>query len=181
MSPLFLCFRLVSAASVGVQPATELRHVQRHRHEQHVSSALRACLPAASMTRPSLRAACAADARHPPASRPACRPSSHAFLSTRQLAYAFNQPLSFVTSSVTNMEFMFTVRSARAVPAASTVRSCQQPPQLGHPSACAAAAQRPRASHPLFLCLPLDSAERVGVQPAAELRHVQRHKHGRHV
>eukprot|EP00964_Phaeocystis_antarctica_P155727 scaffold125028_cov42-Phaeocystis_antarctica.AAC.1 len=29
----------------------------------------------------------------------------------------------------------------------------------------------------LFLCLPLDSAERASVQPAAEPRHVQRHEH----
>ena len=35
-------------------------------------------------------------------------------LSTRQNAYAFNQPLSFDTSSVTTMESMFRVRSARA-------------------------------------------------------------------
>ena len=36
-------------------------------------------------------------------------------LSTRQLAYGFNQPLSFDTSKVTNMYRMFRVRSARAL------------------------------------------------------------------
>ena len=35
--------------------------------------------------------------------------------STRQFASAFNQPLSFDTSSVTNMYRMFRVRSARAL------------------------------------------------------------------
>jgi len=36
-------------------------------------------------------------------------------LSTRQLAWAFNQPLSFDTSKVTTMFSMFQVRSARAL------------------------------------------------------------------
>ena len=35
--------------------------------------------------------------------------------STRQYAHAFNQPLSFDTSKVTNMEDMLHVRSARAL------------------------------------------------------------------
>ena len=35
--------------------------------------------------------------------------------STLQHAYAFNQPLSFDTSKVTNMVAMFDVRSARAL------------------------------------------------------------------
>jgi hypothetical protein len=35
--------------------------------------------------------------------------------STRQHAYAFNQPLSFDTSKVTDIGGMFTVRSARAL------------------------------------------------------------------
>ena len=36
-------------------------------------------------------------------------------LSTRQNVQAFNQPLSFDTSSVTTMRYMFQVRSARAL------------------------------------------------------------------
>jgi hypothetical protein len=35
--------------------------------------------------------------------------------STRQEAYAFNQPLSIDTSKVTTMDRMFNVRSARAL------------------------------------------------------------------
>jgi hypothetical protein len=50
----------------------------------------------------------------PPASRLApLPPASHALPSTRQRASAFNQPLSFDTSSVTTMLGMFQVRSPR--------------------------------------------------------------------
>jgi hypothetical protein len=38
-----------------------------------------------------------------------------------------------------------------------------------------------RTSPPRIACPPFDSAARVGLQPAAELRHLQRHDHGRHV
>ena len=52
----------------------------------------------------------------PPTFRPRISPrTSYAPLSTRQLAEAFNQPLSFDTSSVTTMEWMFFVRPARAL------------------------------------------------------------------
>ena len=37
-------------------------------------------------------------------------PSQHASLCTRQGASAFNQPLTFDTSSVTSMRYMFAVR-----------------------------------------------------------------------
>ena len=54
---------------------------------------------------------------HAPSRLPArtSRPASHALLSTRQGATTFNQPLSFDTSSVTDMHHMFYVRSARAL------------------------------------------------------------------
>ena len=42
-------------------------------------------------------------------------PTSHARLSTRQRASAFNQPLSLDTSKVKTMYGMFYVRSARAL------------------------------------------------------------------
>jgi len=60
-----------------------------------------------------VHAASATTAPYPPASRPAPRPALHALLSTRQFASAFNQPLSWDTSMVTNMHQMFYVRSAR--------------------------------------------------------------------
>ena len=60
-------------------------------------------------------AACVAATQRSHASRAAPLPSSHARLSTRQRASAFNQSLSFDTSKVTTMRTMFYVRSARAL------------------------------------------------------------------
>ena len=63
-----------------------------------------------------MHAACRA-ATHPQALPPPglhlSPPASHALPSTRQVASAFNQPLSFDTSSVTTMSNMFFVRSLR--------------------------------------------------------------------
>ena len=62
--------------------------------------------------------ACRLRRRHPaPSHLPGRvpRPTLHARLSTRQRADAFNQPLSFDTSKVTDMRRMFYVRSARAL------------------------------------------------------------------
>ena len=42
-SPCSVCPPFKLAECVGVQPAAESRHVQRHRHERHVSGALRPC------------------------------------------------------------------------------------------------------------------------------------------
>ena len=53
----------------------------------------------------------------PPAtpSSPDLKPHPTTLLSTRQFARAFNQLLSFDTSSVTDMSLMFYVRSAHAL------------------------------------------------------------------
>ena len=59
----------------------------------------------------------------PHASRAAPLPTKHARLSTRQHASAFNQPLSFDTSKVTNMRLMFGVRSACALGPTALSRS----------------------------------------------------------
>jgi len=73
-------------------------------------------------------------------------------LPTRQSASAFNQPLSWDTSSVTDMRYMFQVRFARAP--ASSLHSWV----LCLHAACAAAAPTPSRLHarlsPLFLCFP---------------------------
>eukprot|EP00964_Phaeocystis_antarctica_P150810 scaffold118301_cov60-Phaeocystis_antarctica.AAC.1 len=73
----------------GVQPDAEFRHVQRHTNDADVSCALYALHPASRLA-PRLAL---------------CGP-----LSTRQDAYAFNQPLSLSTSKVTHMWAMFYVR-----------------------------------------------------------------------
>ena len=98
-------------------------------------------------------------------------PSQHASLWTRQNADAFNQPLSLDTSKVTDMQYMFQVR-LRACP----ILHLDGP----HTLTCAlqASAPPPSLHVALFPRLPLDSAVGDGVQPAAEFRHVQRHKHG---
>ena len=114
----------------------------------------------------------------PPASRAASRPASHAFLPTWQDASAFNQPLSFDTSSVTDMTGMFAVRSTRALaPSLQLYFSWAFPVH----AACAAATSRnprlPAHTSSRIACPPSDLAGRVGVQPAPELRHLQPHEH----
>jgi len=102
-----------------------------------------------------------------------------ALISTRQGASSFNQPLSFDTSSVTDMSWMFYVRSPRvpwppAFSRAFPVHTPLAPPPLH-------AASRPAPPRPASHTPAFDSAARYGFQPAAELRHIQRHGHGLHV
>ena len=114
------------AGRVGVQPVAQLRHVQRHGHGLHVLRALRACpSPLSLHSRALIPCMLLVRCRRPTSSRPrpTPRPASHALLSTRQVASAFNQPLSFDTSSVATMYRMFLVRSAHT--------SAPQPSQPG--------------------------------------------------
>ena len=73
----------------------------------------RALAPTALSRALPVHAACVAATQRPHASRAAPLPASHACLPTRQYASVFNQPLSFDTSKVTDMGYMFQVRSAR--------------------------------------------------------------------
>ena len=163
-----------SAGRVGVQPAAELRHLQRHGHGLHV---LRALLPVPcpqSAVESLLHAACAAVVRRLPgrtSPRTVCPP-----FDSRQYASAFNQPLSFDTSSVTTMAYMFYVRSS----------PCPAPNLQSSPLPCTLRLHRDRTPPS---CLPAHlapqrmpsvrlSAVCEGVQPAAEPRHLQRHTHG---
>jgi len=109
--------RLGMPGRAGVQSAAELRHVQRHRHELHVLRALRACPGPHSLELGPPRACRLGRGRPMRCRLPAARTSSRIVCppSTRQLAYAFNQPLRFDTSKVTTMSDMFYVRSARAL------------------------------------------------------------------
>eukprot|EP00964_Phaeocystis_antarctica_P032960 scaffold18676_cov52-Phaeocystis_antarctica.AAC.3 len=116
----------------------------------------------------------------PPASRySAPRTTPYAPFDSRQGAVAFNQPLSFDTSSVTNMDGMFWVRSSPCP--APNLQSRALPCTLLAPRSPAASRLPTRTLAPHRMCPPFDSAGRVGVQPAAELRHLQRHDHGPHV
>ena len=88
-------------------------------------------------------------------------------LSQVDSASAFNQPLSFDTSSVKDMSSMFYVRSA----------AC--PAHAAHASAMHICTAQPCQTR--IVMQPFYSAGRVGLQPASELRHVKRHRHEQHV
>eukprot|EP00964_Phaeocystis_antarctica_P155966 scaffold125415_cov48-Phaeocystis_antarctica.AAC.3 len=133
---------------------------------------------------PRVHVACAILAPRPLASRPAPRPASYAPPSTRQYAYAFNQPLSFDTSSVTAMNQMFYVRSARALtPSLESGLPCMPlaPPPSHTLTPPHTPSRLPARTLPRIVCPPLASAGRVGVQPAAQLRHIQRDNDEQHV
>ena len=85
-------------------------------------------------------------------------PASYALLATRQKASAFNQPLSFNTSSVTTMHAMFLVRSARAPPHRSPFgpspagcMHCGRPTPLRLPACMPPASYCPRDRMPLVI------------------------------
>ena len=91
------CVRL-STARGGLQPASNLRHVPRHKHVRHVLGEPPRALP------PS-----ASDLQSPPASR-GTQLAPHrlpCLRDRRQTARVFNQPLSFDLSSVTDMSYIF--------------------------------------------------------------------------
>eukprot|EP00964_Phaeocystis_antarctica_P112616 scaffold76745_cov60-Phaeocystis_antarctica.AAC.1 len=67
------CFRL-SAGRVGVQPAAELRHLQRHEHGLHVRGALLPVPCPSLQSSPALHAACTAIARRLPPPGPHVAP-----------------------------------------------------------------------------------------------------------
>ena len=181
-----------SAASDIVQPVPELRHVQRHGHERHVHGALHACPDPQPSVRLTPACRCRLRRRWPTqalprftraALAPHCMP---ALLSTRQQAYAFNQPLSLDTSSVTDMSQMFFVR-----PAYTALRPgygpTPQAPVRPSPACylrrhrptrppCLLAHTRPTHASPRIAYPPSDPAGSGCVQPAAELRRFQHHR-----
>ena len=98
----------LSAGRVGLRPAAELRYLQRHGHEYDVRGALLPVPCPQSAVEPPLHAG----RRRP---RPLARASPRTVcppFDFRQSASAFNQPLSWDTSSVKSMPSMFIVRSS---------------------------------------------------------------------
>ena len=125
---------------------------------------------------PNLQSRALSPARSPPRTVcPACDP--------RQGATAFNQPLGWDTSSVTNMYGMFDVRCApRAPPPPSAVAALSpvhtpRSLRLSPPPSCLPARSPPHTACP---CL-RPSAGRDRLQPAPELGHVPRQTHALHV
>eukprot|EP00964_Phaeocystis_antarctica_P052428 scaffold30701_cov45-Phaeocystis_antarctica.AAC.1 len=131
-------------------------------------------------SRPPLHAACAAVVHRllPPNLYTSPRTACPSF-DSRQYALAFNQPLTFDTSSVTNMDWMFDVHSSPCPVPQFAVAPC--PARRVRRSRPPPAAPRPSYLAPHRMPFFRLSAARAGVQPAAELRHLQRHKHERHV
>eukprot|EP00964_Phaeocystis_antarctica_P074401 scaffold45742_cov55-Phaeocystis_antarctica.AAC.5 len=105
---------------------------------------------------PPLHAACPAVARRLPPSRPAPRPAACPPFDSRQNAKAFNQPLSFDTSSVTNMAGIFYVRSSPCpVPISAVEPSPARCVHRGHPPPPAV----PARTSPRNACPPFDSRQ----------------------
>jgi hypothetical protein len=99
-----------------------------------------------------LHAACAADAPTPSRLPARLSPLFMLSLSTRQDATAFNQPLSWDTSSVTTMAYMFNVRSARAP--ASSLHSRVLCLHAASAAAAPTPSRVPARLSPLCLCFP---------------------------
>eukprot|EP00964_Phaeocystis_antarctica_P079091 scaffold49241_cov81-Phaeocystis_antarctica.AAC.1 len=160
-------FRL-SAGRVGVQPAAELRHLQRHGHGLHI---LRALLPVPcpqSAVEPS-PARCVRRGRPPP---PACWPphlSLHGKSSSRLSAERAGVQPAAELRHLPRHEHGRHVQRALLTSPLLTARSPAALPPPG-----------PNLAPPRMPSFRL-SAGRVGVQPAAELRHLQRHEHATHV
>ena len=104
-------------------------------------------------------------------------------LDSRQGASAFNQPLGFDTSSVTDMSYMFLVRSTHGLPPSAVSRASpvHSPYTLLAPLSHAALPSAGPHLAPRIVCPHFGSAGRKGVPPAAGFRHVQRHHHIEHV
>ena len=111
---------------------------------------------------------------------PACAP--------RQFAYAFNQPLSWDTSRVTSMAWVFTscAPPPPACPVPPTICTQSRPLPCARSACIAGSAHVPPASRGSQLvphrvpCL-RPSPGREGLQPTAELGHLPRLGHEQHV
>ena len=121
---------------------------------------------------PRPRATSRLPARSPPRTVcPACDP--------RQLAEAFDQPLSWDTSSVTNMYQLFSVRCS-PLPRPPICSRTLSPARCVHTASRRLPPPGPQPAPHRVPCL-RPSAVRVRLQPAAELEHLPRQAHRQHV
>eukprot|EP00964_Phaeocystis_antarctica_P100068 scaffold65777_cov53-Phaeocystis_antarctica.AAC.1 len=176
LAPHRMCPPFESAGDGGVQPAAELRHVQGLGHELHGLGALHPC-PVCPLCARYL--SCATVALRPPkcTSRPTPFVSRIAICCRPHLAPHRMPSVRLSAGRV-------------GVQPAAELRHLQRHEHERHSSpplhaACAAVVHRfpPPGPQPISHRMPSCrlSAERVGVQPAAELRHLQRHNHVPHV
>ena len=145
-----------------VQPADHFQHVQRQRYALYVPGELaKPCVHSPVGT--FVHTGCLRRRRLSPP-RPLDPSPALIHMPPPQGATKFNQPLSFDTSEVTSMSAMFYGGSGHV-----RIRPCP-------------GTATPRAPHGRFTCAPwLSTRAGLGLQPAVELRHVEGHRHDKHV
>jgi len=171
-----LSFPFYSVGRVGVQPAAEPRHVQRHRHGVDVFGALRARALPSTSTVGAFPARCLHRRRRPLALPARLLPLLLCFLFYSAVR-KFVQPVA---------ELGHVQRHEHVVHVSGVLHACITVHHHSRGLSCTLHAPPPLARPPSPHVAPLAmllfySAVRVGVQPAAKLRHVQRHEHVLHV
>ena len=184
---LFACPPFDSAVRGQVQPADQLRHAPRHGHAPHVQGALRACPGSHSLELGPSRAYASLHQRRYTAPRPHTPPGP--YTSSRVACTPFDSAGGVGVQPAAQLRHVQGHKHEPHVRGA--LRACPGPPVLSRSPPCACHLRRrhptpsrlPRAPY-LFsrrMSATFDSAEREGVQPSAQLRHVQGHKQAEHV
>ena len=158
----------LGTGGVHVQPAAELRHVQRQHHGRDVSGALRACPNPVLVELSPARCLYTLLSLIPHlASSRICPPFDSAVGVGLQPAVGFRHAQSHNhVGHVSGALRAYAAPNLHAIdPSSCTLwRRRPQPSQLSQHSA-------------QFVCPPFDSAGRVGLQPAGEFRHLQSEIH----
>eukprot|EP00964_Phaeocystis_antarctica_P128453 scaffold92250_cov61-Phaeocystis_antarctica.AAC.6 len=180
-----MCPPFVSAGRVGIQPAAELRHLQRHRHVWHV---LRALLPlpcSQSAVEPSPARRVHRGRPPPPASWYTLHLAPHRMLSFRLSAASEGVQPAAELRHLQRHNHGSDVRRALHSPCPAPNLQSSSPAVHASCAAvvCSLRPPFPARGSPRTPRMPSFrlSAVRVGVQPAAELRHLPRHHHVVHV
>ena len=166
----------LSAVRVGVQPAAELRHLQRHGHVPDVLRALRPVPCTQSAVEPSpARCLCTAIARHlPPPARPAARSARMSSLRLSAVSVGV-RPAVELRHVKSQKHALHVLRALRACSALLPISAVEPSPR----AACTAVARRlppagpqlpssPRTVCPLLLTL--GSARRPSTSRSASTR-----------